>query len=194
MLVISGGYCAYNSDLPPNNEPVHFQPNDIEQQECAVYSILLDNLCATNSMPVLLAEETSLSGLEKNNLREELKYVDRRSWGDDASEIITKFILANEHTIVLKSCSNAQVKTIFLHKRDVDAVREKPMGWVQFLIKYPKQSLWEFSKIAFNSDATKALVYVAKESGGKAGQGSFVILVKQNNAWVIKHRIVAWVS
>ena len=124
----------------------------------------------------------------------DLKYIDQRSWGDDASEIIIKFISANEHSKTLKSCFNPQVETILVSKEEVEAIVEDPNGWIQFLIKHPRQSLWQFSQVAFNRGMTKALVFTTSESGGKAGHGSLVILVKENNAWVIRHRIVVWVS
>jgi len=50
------------------------------------------------------------------------------------------------------------------------------------------------ARVGFNTENDKALVYVGNSEGGLAGAGYYILLVKENGAWVIKEEVMTWIS
>jgi len=50
------------------------------------------------------------------------------------------------------------------------------------------------SRVGFNSDSTRALVYAAHHCGDHCGDGMFVLLVKENGEWKVRYEAIASVS
>ena len=75
---------------------------------------------------------------------------------------------------------------------DADEIRgffkgKGPAGWEDFYKKYPTSGgFLTFSRVGFNSDKTQALVYQSHNCGGLCGEGSCLLFVKKDGAWVEK--------
>lgn len=67
-------------------------------------------------------------------------------------------------------------------------------GWARFYSQYESSDLITLSKVGFNSNKTKALVYAASQCGWKCGNGNYFLLNKQDGAWKIVTMINSWVS
>lgn len=68
-------------------------------------------------------------------------------------------------------------------------------GWDFFYKKYPdSQGITTLSRVGFNIDKTKALVYFGTQSDGLAGTGYYVILQKEINRWKIVKKQMLWIS
>ena len=68
-------------------------------------------------------------------------------------------------------------------------------GWNEFYKKYPKSSgFWDFSPIGYNTQGTEALVYLGHRCGGLCGTGHLVLLAKENDHWVVRNRVMLWIS
>ena len=67
-------------------------------------------------------------------------------------------------------------------------------GWASFYSQHKSSDLITLSKVGFNSNKTKALVYAASQCGWKCGKGDYFLLNKQNGAWEIVTMINSWVS
>jgi len=50
------------------------------------------------------------------------------------------------------------------------------------------------SRIGFNRDHSQALLYTEKACGPGCGEGCYVILGKQGDAWSVKHTVALWVA
>ena len=173
---------------------VETQMTPAQQEECAVYSVLLNSFYVRSDVNrLIIAQETGMDQLAKRSAREDLSNLDQAYPVYEVNENIHRLLTLNEQPLQLRDCFNLRVQTIFLNTEESGKVRA-PGGWGGFFAKYPDQSLILLSRIAFNPEVTRALVYTSSESGGKSGQGSFVILAKKNNAWVIEHTIVSWKS
>jgi len=73
--------------------------------------------------------------------------------------------------------------------------KKGPRGWPDFYKKYPKSSgYWSLSPIGYNTEGTEALVYVGHHCGGLCGTGHLVLLAKENGRWVVKNRVMLWIS
>lgn len=67
--------------------------------------------------------------------------------------------------------------------------------WEYFYEKYGKtQGLMGFSKIGYNEEFNQALLYFGNQSGGDAGFGYYVLLIKENDIWTEKASLMAWFS
>lgn len=194
LAVIFGSYIAGNGVIP-SKEMKNRENNKVQKEECAVYSALLESFYVQNNAnPVFIEQNTGIDTIGRELMDEELRYLEGALSVSEVKEITASFKRVNEQPTTLRDCFNLRVQALLLSKEDVNEITEVPGGWGAFHSKYPKQSLVALSRIGFNSAMNKALVYTASESGGKSGQGTFVLLIKENNAWVLKHTIVSWKS
>jgi len=68
-------------------------------------------------------------------------------------------------------------------------------GWKDFYKRYPKSSgYWSFSPVGYDTKGTEALVYVGHHCGGLCGTGHLVLLAKENGHWIVKNRVMLWIS
>jgi hypothetical protein len=68
-------------------------------------------------------------------------------------------------------------------------------GWKDFYKRYPKSSgYWNFSTVGYDANGTEALVYVGHHCGGLCGTGHLVLLAKKNDRWIVKNRVMLWIS
>jgi hypothetical protein len=65
-------------------------------------------------------------------------------------------------------------------------------------VPFKASTLFEVSAVGFNSDRTRALVYVGHQCGGLCGGGIFHLLMKQNGRWThdsdYRGSVCSWVS
>jgi hypothetical protein len=67
--------------------------------------------------------------------------------------------------------------------------------WTRFYKKYPKSpGIIFFSNIGFNDRNNQAFLYAGRQCGGLCGSGKYVLLKKENGAWVIQEKMELWVS
>jgi hypothetical protein len=85
----------------------------------------------------------------------------------------------------------------FLSVRERDGYfRKNPeAGWQHFYKKYPKSSgIWTLSAVGYNAAGTEALVYVGHSCGSLCGTGHLILAAKENDRWVVKNRLMLWIS
>ena len=109
-------------------------------------------------------------------------------------DVVDDFMTKNSRPETLGSQFKVKARCLVLSKQEVSDIGQAKDGWKQFLTKYPNQSLITLSRVGFNRRLDEALVYTSSQSGGRTGSGQYVLLSKADNAWVIKQKVVAWVS
>jgi len=68
-------------------------------------------------------------------------------------------------------------------------------GWEAFYNKYPRSSgCWDFSPVGYSTNGTEALVYLGHHCGGLCGTGHLVLLAKEKDHWVVRNRVMLWIS
>jgi len=83
---------------------------------------------------------------------------------------------------------NAQNYSSIFENLDID-------GWTDFYKKYPASSGYiTFSRVGFNSDGTKAVIYREVSCGGLCGYGGYILLSKDNGAWKEINSCGCWMS
>jgi hypothetical protein len=168
---------------------------NIEVEEYAVYSVLLNQVHATGDTDqVIIREETSLDRLRDSIVKEDLTTLTEATDNEIAKDVSDNFQAANRRPRLLSNRFSLKVKCVILGREEMAAISDPRDGWNWFYTNYPHQSLITLSRIGFNREMDQAVVYTSQESGGKTGRGEFVFLIKERNVWVIKQRMASWVS
>jgi hypothetical protein len=112
-------------------------------------------------------------------------------------DLIHEFAAINSKSVELENKFDKVLNVILLSKEAKDKIFN-PLdgGWIKFYSEYPDSSgIIEFSKVAFNADKTKALLYYGCGfDSGKGGAGYYILLKKQENEWVIQEMIMCWIA
>ena len=68
-------------------------------------------------------------------------------------------------------------------------------GWANYYKKYPKSTgLYTFSRPGINSAGNQAIIEYGWQADYDKGMGYLVILEKENNKWIVTHRLYTWAS
>jgi hypothetical protein len=68
-------------------------------------------------------------------------------------------------------------------------------GWGKFYAKYPKAAGYlSLSAVGYNNSGTEALVFLGHYCGWLCGTGHLYLLAKENGQWVVKNRLMQWIS
>jgi hypothetical protein len=86
-------------------------------------------------------------------------------------------------------------RLICVSAKELEAVFGDEAGWDRFRAMYPESAgVIEFSRVGFNSKQTQALVYAGMQLDWLAGDGTYRLYSKADDAWVESGRALAWVS
>ncbi len=68
-------------------------------------------------------------------------------------------------------------------------------GWENYYKKYPKSTgLLTFSRPGINSTGNQAIIEYGWQANYDMGMGYLIILVKENNKWIVTKRLPTWAS
>jgi len=173
----------------------------ISSEDYAVYSAVLQNRGQPedpeerwdNKPEVLIADTTETAQDAGSNM-----------WGfrSSSKQVPGKETIANfnEHrssTCSLQKNFDPAITYSLLSKDELDGNFKKkgPAGWSAFYKKHPKASGYlSFSSVGYSSSGTEALVYLGHYCGGLCGTGHLILLAKENGQWVVKNRLMMWIS
>jgi len=68
-------------------------------------------------------------------------------------------------------------------------------GWSEFYRQFPDSGgLIALSRAGLDSSGNQALVYMRHSCGGLCGTGHYMLLVKNEQRWVVQKKFMAWIS
>lgn len=141
-----------------------------------------------------LNRDVSASGKYLKSLKSYFK----KEFGDAINdELIESFIGANAESQILEDKFEDSLKIVILSKKkEAEIFEPGENGWERFYLEYPKPSyIIELSRVAFNKDGTKAILYHGSYGdSGKGGIGYYILLEKVDSKWVIVKKIMAWIA
>lgn len=114
-----------------------------------------------------------------------------------ADDTVKNFNSRQKSSCLLKSQLDSAISYRLLSSEEHEKFFKKkgPGGWATFYKKYPKSSgFWSFSPVGYDALSAEALVYVGHHCGGLCGTGHLVLLAKENGSWVVKNRLMLWIS
>jgi hypothetical protein len=113
-------------------------------------------------------------------------------------ETVEAFNQRTKASCQLKTSLDSSLTYTLVSDDDVSKLFKKGRGddgWAKFYKEYPKSSgYWDFSAVGYNKVGAEALVYVGHHCGFLCGTGHMVLLAKENGSWVVKNRVMLWIS
>ena len=189
-----------------------FAQNLPTSDEYLVYTSLLQKEFVekrkNESVELMIKENTDFSNMfPKDNIAESLSESFQPILKEtiaDFAEAIEDFSSRNKKPLKLANKFDLRAK-IILDDRKIDQINAEAYKyqninmnekfWEIFHKKYP--NVWEIitlSRVGFNKEKNKAIVFVAFGCGELCGEGNFFLLIKKKGIWEIQIKTMVWVS
>jgi hypothetical protein len=191
-----------NSRIVSSSQISHrTQQNEIEDEEYAVYSALINDSTEdenVNRLLVIMDQPSAWTGFmeeERDSFYENILKSSPTLMAETVNDLKAK---NNEHHRFTRRF-NIKRRYLLVSGKVIDDLFSKNGvggGWEKFYQKYPEtRGYATFSRVGFNADKTQALVYQAHSCGGLCGGGTYRLLIKTNGVWTIKGSVgPTWVS
>lgn len=182
----------------------------IEPEEYAVYSSFIEGensertydedvivVIENTTKPIVVSDDPNWIGFqgvrrEGSYLRNFDKWISISEIGKDTLE---DFERKNLYPSTLGYHFDLKVKYLLLSYEESLELARNSNYWEQFYTRYPdSRGTNSFSRVGFNSDKTKAVVYHEWGVGPLAAAGRFFFLIKVDKEWIIKKYIALWIS
>ncbi|MFZ1702356.1 MAG: hypothetical protein WBO10_06160 [Pyrinomonadaceae bacterium] len=163
-----------------------------DREEYAIFNVLIKDWITDSQVKQIIID----------------RYTNYRDFGGDDTtafsvdglekEIADDFISKNSRKQyeILKKQFPIGDKIILINQSETGEIfSDREKGWKFFYQKYPKsQGITTISRVGFNKERTKALVYMGTQSDWLAGAGYLIILQKDANEWKIVDKRMTWIS
>jgi hypothetical protein len=110
----------------------------------------------------------------------------------------SEFLRVNKVSLLLNSNGFSQDLHVVLLTSDEQKQlfsSTEGAGWRRFYEQYPRsQGMTELSRVAFNKERTKALVYTGTQRGGLDGGGFLVVMQLVDGVWRVQGKVKIWTS
>ena len=166
-------------------------------EEYAVYSALIERMYIRKEVElIVIKRETSAYSSDPGKLGETLERV-RKAMPGLKPETIADFQIKYNQPSLLDNLFDLKTKVALISADEVEHLFGAGGGWwKEFYKRYPKsQGLLTLSQVSFNPEKNQALVYVGNSRGGLDGQGSYILLTREeDDDWVIAGSAGMWIS
>lgn len=166
--------------------------------EYKVYSDALSQLAKmpTGKDVLVIRQKTTLCMDTKFDEKDKM-YL-KKNFGEMINDdLIREFATVNSKRVILQNMFSNNLNVILISKEEKDRIfNPADGGWKRFYSKYPKSfGIIELSRVAFNANKTKALLYYGSSfASGKGGIGYYILLKKQNDEWIIQKKVMRWIA
>jgi hypothetical protein len=178
---------------------------NVTTEEYAVYSAVLSKLAKPEDKrkrrdkknQFFLSDITATSFGAFENRPDHANWHSRSDSTDKPSKTTSESFNSKTHdSCRLKRSLELTFQYVLVPNEEIREVfKDGVTGWSKFYENYPQASGYlELSRVGFNGEDSEALVYVANHCGGRCGTGNFVLLRKQTGRWVVKNRVMLWIS
>jgi hypothetical protein len=187
----------------PNTCDTHYEANDINEQvsqdeDYKVYSDLLMQLNpdAKGNGVFVIHQLTNVDFIFRpDNIKAAKDHMKKEFGGYFIYELIEDFFKVNSKQKILQLKFAKGLSVVLVSEKEVNAIfKNIDDGWERFYAKYPRAiGLMGMSVVAFNAEKTKALFYYEEISDFLAGAGYYVLMIKQDDRWVIHEKVRSWI-
>jgi hypothetical protein len=158
--------------------------NSVTNEEYAVYSALLDRIKINpndGKEVKLLVINDRTQGPYKSCFPEEIAKWDGRINDDELKPLFENLIEKSKDSKPLNKNFKVNRKYVLLGAENLSSIfkRKDLEGWDDFYEKYPDSSGYlSFSRVGFNSDQTRAVIFRQESCGVLCAYGGYVLLSK----------------
>jgi hypothetical protein len=164
----------------------------ITNEEYNVYSALINSKYMSDRIELIVIQDNTTTSITVGGDFDR-RYV--RGMPELQRETIENFKKINHQSYLLKRQFNLELNYILISQDEMKNIFKKGYEWDDFYKKYPNSSgIIILSRVGFNSQKDQALVYISRWIHRRSAAGYIVFLVKENNVWKIKERVMIWIS
>jgi hypothetical protein len=167
--------------------------------EYAVYDVVIAGLNLDRERFQLLVIEDHT--WRPDPLNQDLRSILAELAGQSPSilkEVIPDFKAKNEGSHQLRDLFGTAMTHKLISAKDLRSIfgpAQGPDAWKVFYESYPRSyGLLVFSRVGFDVEMKRALVYVQRRCGDLCGYGDLVLLSNDNGEWKPKTKLRLWVS
>jgi len=162
---------------------------DIEKEEQAIYSFFVGG----GERTVLILQDTS-ADISANDPQKSLDYI-RSGLPNLSDEALDNFVQRNQQSGPLAPGMELDVDYILLSTEELSEITRQS-NWGEVITqKYPgSYGYTMFSRVGFNNTLDQAVIYVGSMAAPLMGSGFYYLMEKENEDWVIKEQVMAWIS
>jgi hypothetical protein len=185
---------------PPTKTPVPAvtpTTGSVAAEEYAVYEAVIEWGFLTESTKLIVVTDHTAAGLFVEESMDErmIEYIRDNMGTDLQAETLNDYLAKNEETYELGKRFPLDVQYVLISEAELNKIFEEGEGWDQFYSTYPNsQGTMTLSRVGFNTNVDQALVYVGNQAHYLAGIGYYVLLAKEQGAWVVENAVMAWIS
>jgi len=182
-------------------QPQGEKVSPVAAEEYAVYSALLDGIKESpndGKAVNLFVVDDKTSGVPKMCMPDEIAKWEKEIKADELQPLVEDLLAKNKESYSLGRHFAVTRSYLLLSADDFsDIFRKKDLGgeWDDFYKKYPNSSGYIiFSRVGFNADMTKAILYSETRCGILCAYGGYVFLERNNGKWNVTGGFLCWQS
>lgn len=171
--------------------------SSVTAEEYAVYQAIIEWGFLTESVTLIVIRDHTAAGIlvEESLDEQRVQYIRENMGSALEAETLKDFLVKNEESRKLEKRFPIGAQCVLISEAELTEIFEKGEGWDQFYATYPNsQGTMTLSRVGFNAIMDQALAYVGNQAHYLAGIGYYVLLAKEEDAWVVKKTAVAWIS
>jgi hypothetical protein len=173
----------------------------VTTEEYAVYSALLEGLRQSpgdgKELKLFVVNDTT-QGPDKMCLPEELARWNENIQTAELKPLLADLLTKNARQYPLRKQLTLSRHYVLLRVGSFSQIFFKSAddsGWDEFYKQYPSSSGYiTFSRVGFNKDETKAVIYRETRCGPSCGYGGYLFLKKVNDRWSVATGFSCWQS
>jgi hypothetical protein len=112
-------------------------------------------------------------------------------------DLFRNFKVINSKPLKLENRFSVLQRVVLLPEREFDELfaNKHENGWDKFYKKYPgSPGITGFSRVGFNKNKTRALLYRGNQADWLAGTGCLSLFEKRGGQWTVEKEITIWKS
>ena len=174
--------------------------DSVMAEEYAVYSALLNEI---NQSPndgkevKLLVVNDRTEGPRKMCLPEEVAKWAKDIQVDELKPLLADLLIKNEKRYSVSEKFRLTRQLLLVNEAAISEIFKKRgyEGWDEFYRKYPNSSGYiTLSRVGFNKQATKAVIYRETGCGSLCGYGGYIFLSRESGEWKVTTGYNCWQS
>ncbi|MBP7088344.1 MAG: hypothetical protein KBB01_03490 [Candidatus Omnitrophica bacterium] len=163
----------------------------IDPEEYLVYSTVIEDWFTKSDIELIIIRDYTSLDEPLQILETTLNHLSQVI--DLSVDTIRDFKAKNTQSYHLKNFFNQHLECRLINDEEVSKIFDVG-GWKEFYLRYPKSNgILAFSRVGFNSDKTRCLVYASNQEDKIIAEGFYYSLTKSiYNNWLIESRQRTW--
>ena len=188
--------------------PVQSQQTDdqtvIPAEEYAVYAAVIGDMFAgekvsfdsQTKVKTLVIVDRTVNNFFVAIAKEDEGSRMKKQFPSVSQETIDDYAAKNAKSHQLTKSFDLKLKYTLVPKEKIEQIFSSGLdGWGKFYKQFPDSGGYiGLSRAGLNSSGNQAIVYLEHSCGGLCGTGHYLLLVKNEQGWIVQNKFMAWIS